>query len=545
MRGALIHGVLLAVMLVYGYRTWTRDKTVQPNVGNVVLWDKSEADLASIEYRSPKKIVKIERKAEGYWWGADTTIETKAKPPKPDANAAGSGAGSGSAGSAAGSGSAGSAAGSGSGAGSGSAAPPEPPTIEEEETGRKVREFPLGETGEKLVKAYASARALRDLGKPNEAAKKDYKLGTKPANIVTMKDGKDVSTSSITVTFKDGSTRTFVLGGAVYGGSDKYVMDEKSGKAYVLSKDLLSGLEIGQSSLQLTDPRGFDATKIGSVTLDANGKSKSFARITTKGGADGNQQVKTWADPTTKKADQTAANFIDNANNLRPTEYAADLKIADLTPVMKLTYKDERGSLLGTLQLFKREKPGQLMEGQELDPANPPKGETEYYIVTEKTRVPAIVRKDTAQRAENDIETVFSGKQPEPKSIDPKGNPFGSMPPGHAAPPGAPSPTPPSGAPAPGGAPANPHGAAPGAAPADPHGHGAPAPAPAAGSAAKPAAPATKPAAPATKPAPTGATGGSAAAPATKPAAPATKPAAPTGSATKPPTPPAPPPPSQ
>ena len=27
MRGALIHGVLLAVMLIYGYRTWTRDKT--------------------------------------------------------------------------------------------------------------------------------------------------------------------------------------------------------------------------------------------------------------------------------------------------------------------------------------------------------------------------------------------------------------------------------------------------------------------------------------------------------------------------------------
>ena len=44
MRGALIHGVLLAVMLVYGYRTWTRDKTVQPNVGNVVRrWSFNQA----------------------------------------------------------------------------------------------------------------------------------------------------------------------------------------------------------------------------------------------------------------------------------------------------------------------------------------------------------------------------------------------------------------------------------------------------------------------------------------------------------------------
>ncbi len=50
MRGALVHGILLAVMLVYGYRTWTRDKTVKPDVGQVVLWDKTDADLVSIEY---------------------------------------------------------------------------------------------------------------------------------------------------------------------------------------------------------------------------------------------------------------------------------------------------------------------------------------------------------------------------------------------------------------------------------------------------------------------------------------------------------------
>jgi len=489
MRGALIHGILLAVMLIYGYRTWTRDKTVQPNVGDVVLWNKTEGDLVSIEYTSPKKTVKLEKKPAGYWWGTDTTVETKVLPPKTPPAGAGSAAGSGagSAGSAAGS-----AAGSGAGSGKGSAAAPEPVVVEEEETGRKMREFPLGETADKLVQAYVSARALRDLGKPNDAAKKDYKLDDKPTDIVTMKDGKKVSTSAITVRFKDGSSRTFNVGGSVYGGSDKYVMDTTSGKAYVFSKDLLSGLEIGESSLHLLDPRGFDAAKIGSVTIDAAGKSKTVERMTTKGGADGNQEVKTWGDPATKKADQTAANFVDNANNLRPTEYASNLKIGDLTPVLKLTYKDERGALLGTLQLFRREKPGTLPEGQELDPANPPKSETEYYIVTEKTRVPALVRKDTAQRSEQDIETVFSGKQPEPKSaVDPHGNPFGPNAPkpdlhpgaGSAAGPGLP------GMPGPG-APGSSIPGAPGS-PANPHagmpGMGAPgAPAPGAGSAAAP-----------------------------------------------------------
>ena len=476
MRGAIVHGALLAVMLIYGYRTWTRDKTVQPDLGEVVLWDRPEADLVSVEYTADKKIVKLERKGTGadtYWWGLDTTIEKKPKPtpPKP------ADAGSGSAGSAA--------AGSGSGSGSGSAAPP--PPIEEEEVGRKTHEFPLGEAGDKLIKGYAAARALRDLGTPNEAARKDYKLD-------------EPKKTKITVTFKDGA-RTFMIGGSVYGGSDKYAVDEKSGKAFVLSKDLVSGLEIGESSLHLTDPRGFDAAKIDSVTLDADGKSKTLVRVTSTGtGSAEGQQIKGWGDADTKKPNQTYANYIDNANNLRPTEYQADVKPADLKPVVKLTYKDERGGQLGTLTVYKHEKPGVLPEGAELDPANPPKGETEYFIMTEKTRVPALVRKDTAQRTESDIETVFSGKEPPPTatgsggpvhSIDPHGNPFGKgpLPPiqPHGAPPPIPTPPPGGAPPAPGPAPKGPALApalAPGAAPkapaAAPSAPKSPAPAPAA-----------------------------------------------------------------
>ena len=86
MRGALIHGVLLAVMLVYGYRTWTRDKTVQPDRGAVVLWDKAEADLASVEYQSERKIVRLEQRSDAtgrYWWGIETTIEKRPKPEGP------------------------------------------------------------------------------------------------------------------------------------------------------------------------------------------------------------------------------------------------------------------------------------------------------------------------------------------------------------------------------------------------------------------------------------------------------------------------------
>ncbi len=481
MKGAIIHGILLVVMLVYGYRTWTRETSTGPDLGSVVLWDKSDPDLVSIELASETKIVKLERKTAGetFWWGSDTTITKTPKPVPPPPTDAGSGAGSGSAGSAAGSaagsGSAGSGSAAGSGAGSGSAATPPPEMVET----RKTRQFPLGDTGDKLVASFTAARAMRDLGKPTDEAKKDYKLT----------DAK----TTLTITFKDGP-QTFLVGGSVYGGADRYVLDQKSGKAYVMSKDLISGLEVGESSLHLTDPRGFDVTKIESVTIDAGGSMTAPAKtaVRVQAGAEG-QQVKTWGDSATKKPNQTLANFIDNVNNLRPTEYAADLKFADLKPIVTITYKDARGAVLGTLALYKHTKAPTPPEGAEAPPANPMAVETEYFIVTPRTRVAAIVRKDTAERAEQDVPTVFSDKQVD--SVDPKGNPFGKVPPGALDPHGGHG-----GAMPPGG----PGSAAPAPTPAPPPpatGSAAPAvTAPATKPAAKPAAPAPKVE---TKPAPT------------------------------------------
>jgi hypothetical protein len=514
MRGALIHGVLLVVMLVYGYRTWTRDKTVQPDFGAVVLWERSESDLTALELKTDNKIVKLERRGQGgesYWWGIETNIERKPKPktpepPKPADAGSGSGAGSGSDAKAAD----GKPADAGSGAGSGSAA--KPPAVAEEET-RKTHEFPIGEAADNLIKAYTKARAMRDLGPPSEDQAKDYKLN----------DAK----STITVSFKDG-TRSFLLGGSVYGGSDRYAQDQQSKKVYVLSKDLISNFELGDAALHLVDPRGFDLVRMETVTIEAGGKSKTATRVQAPG-AEG-QQIRTWGDPDTKKPDQTVANFIDNTNNLRPNEYKPDVKVADLTPVLKLIYKDARGNHLGDLILYKHQKPGELPPGADLDPANPPPSDTEYLIWTDKTRVPGVVRKDAAQRTEQDITTVFSEH---PTSIEPKGNPFGNtpLPPreppgagsgsaGPAAPgaPGAPAMPPGLTPPAPGG-PAKTDAPKPPAAPAAPGGPPAKAdapkpptpPAPSAPGAAKPA---TPPAAPAAKPA-------------TPPAAPAAKPATP------------------
>lgn len=471
MRGALIHGVLLVVMLVYGYRTWTRDKSVKPDLGSVVLWDKAEKDIVSIAYKGENREVKLEQRTgngETYWWGSDTQVtkQPKAVPPKPPEPTQGS-AGSGSAApaptpgsGAAGSGSAaGSGAGSaGSGSGAGSATPPEPPKPPEMEEVRKTREFPLGENGQKIVKSYAAARAIRDLGPLDDVKKKTYKL--------------DAPKTSITVTFKDGA-RTFQLGDAVYGNQDKYAMDDK-GRGYVLSKDMLTNLELGEQSLFLADARGFDAKKIEAVEIEGAGLKKSGIRMTTE--VEG-KPVKTWADGATKKPHPSLGNFIDQLGSMAPTEYAPSIKLESLKKVLTVTYKDGDGAKLGTLSLYKGDKAPATPPGAEA-----PKGDVEYYIMTEKSRVPAVVRKDTAQQVETNLPVILSEKPPEPGSVDPKGNPFGNAPlpkPGSGAtPPGPPGPH--------GGL--SPHGAD------DGHGHGAPPPTPPAppapplgGSAAKPA----------------------------------------------------------
>jgi hypothetical protein len=345
----------------------------------------------------------------------------------------------------------------------------------------KRREFPLGDGGDKVIKAFSDARAVGDLGKPSPDQLVDYKLATKdqvevrlaevkkeldaikaeddadkkkleeenkdkdpkdkkkPAkktdkkpdlqkkikDLEEQKKNADKPRTTLVVTFADGTKREFFIGGSIYGGSDRYVLDQKSGNAYVLSKDMVSHLEGGENSLHLTDPRGFDATKIEQVEVDWAGRKKVAKRVEAAG-ADG-KQVKTWHDTETGKANQPLATFIDNVNNLRPTEYAKDLKVDTMAPVFRVEYKDAAGGKLGSLSLYKVEKAPIIPDGVDFDPANPPKGEVEFYVVTEKTRVPALVRKDPAQKSEEDLPIVF-GDKAAPVAPKPGANPFGNVP---------------------------------------------------------------------------------------------------------------------
>jgi hypothetical protein len=537
MRAAIVHGVLLLVMLVYGYRTWTRDKEVKKTTGSVVLWNKADADFESIEYVSERKTTRLDRKAEGYWWGSETTTEKKPIPPKTDEGDEGSadeGAGSSGSGSAvaagsgsAGSGSAGSgSAGSGSaGSGSAAVAKKEEPKFEDVKV---TAEFPLGKSGNELVAAYRAGRALADLGVLTPELKEKYKLAD--------------SKNTLTITFKGGEKRVFAVGSTIYGGSDRYVMDPATSQGWVIAKDYVQPLDSGKPNLQLGDPRGFEEPKLEAATIEglgiSQGKTRKAALIET---TDAGQTQKTWGDAVTKKPDAVISSFLDTVKNLRPMEYNTTLKIADLTPLMRVTYNDGANAKLGTLTFYKRSRQGERPKNA--DPTLPVDSITEYFIVTEATRVAGMVRPDVGQRAEENLPVVFGDKPPPatptptgPDPHDGHGPDDGMHNPGGPgmSPPGGPGMSPTPGGMSPrGGTPPAEHG---GMTPVTPAGGSM---TPAGGSATKPAAggSATPSGGSATKPAAGGSTapaGGSATKPAAAGSGAATKPAA-TGSATPPP----------
>lgn len=263
------------------------------------------------------------------------------------------------------------------------------------------QQFPVGETADKLLASISKARALRDLGIVTDANKKDYKL--------------DDSKTTLTISF-GADVRTFTVGGPVFGGADRYVMDNASKHGYVLSQSIMQSLESGKISLQLADPRGFDNAKLNSVTVTAPGakpRTKTVSKITAA--AEGTS-AKTWGDPKTNKADQTMANFVDNAASLRVTEYKPELKVTELTEVVSFAYADDKGAPLGAMKLYKRSRvdtadaptpAAAALTAPAAPPTPTPKTITEYFIVTPKTRVPGLVASAVAEKTENDLTTVF------------------------------------------------------------------------------------------------------------------------------------------
>lgn len=339
MKSVTIHAGLLVAALVLAFFTWTSGNTPEADTNLVEIWDRDPARLVSVTFRSAVRTLQLERRS-----GADTTylwgIETTRQQPRvagPDSTARDS-----------------------------SAAPAAP-------SAPQVDQYPIGEQGTALVETLARLRAVRDLGKANADERAAY--GVTPAS------------DTLTLEFRGGERRILALGGSVVGGGDRYVLDTKAGRVYVLPANLVQPFEV-PTALRLMKLQNFEFDDVRGVVLRAGGTERVMKRAPTA-----EPPYVVWTAPGSDQPDQAFANFMGQFDALWVAKYRPDVKTDTLQNIVRIAFLSASSDTLGRLELF-RTRAG--------TPAT-------YFVRTTATVVPGEAYAPVAERIEQDVRTLFGG----------------------------------------------------------------------------------------------------------------------------------------
>jgi hypothetical protein len=379
-RGPVIHGALLLAALLFAYQTWTREETLTPLTGDVVVWAVPPPSIQAITLEAEGRVIRIERRSDAqgpYLWGLDTRIIEEYEEYKKGAPDASTQSGR-----------------------------PFAPV-----TRTSTREFMVSDKGEALIAHLSELRALRALGKLDEDKHALYELNDKTQTISVIHDG---------------GTRSLRIGGKVFGGSDRYALDPSTGEGYVIAQVVTRDLANGEAGMRLNKIHDYADDEVGKAIIEARGQKRTMVRITATD--DRGREGRTWADAQTPtKPDQTMANFLRNIDVLRPARFAPEEDVARLERVLRVEYQTRAGAPLGWLELYQQpiaagaEPGGAEGTGQtETPPGAPaavappstpgqpaPERRAAFLMRTELTRVLAGVPHTTASRIVADIEPIF------------------------------------------------------------------------------------------------------------------------------------------
>jgi hypothetical protein len=299
-RGPIVHGGVLAVALLFAWRTWTRPKAEPKRATEVTIWDGRAADVTTVEYAGDKRSARVERKSdagEPYVW---VTVERDKAVSAKDAAAAAA--------------------------------------LEPEKT---TKAFVGGKQADELLEQWAAPRAARALGKVGAERLKDLGLSESKDRLVVVSDGK---------------RRELRLGSKVYGGTERFVMDAKTSEVFVLSGGSLRDLEVGETSLMQRDLHRFTAAQTTGVLITAGPKTREVVRLK------GSEKTDEWADAgAPDKKDEAVGTWMTKVGQLRALDYVGDeatLRAADptappLEAVLRLDLRGEGGKALGYVELFR------------------------------------------------------------------------------------------------------------------------------------------------------------------------------------------------
>lgn len=403
-RGPIIHGVLLVAALLLAYQTWTREEVVAPITGDVVVWSIPAGEIQAITYEidvPEHRLVRVERRSDSegpYLWGLDKRTIEQYLPPDESVPDAGP-----------------------------DAERPLGPV-----KASNAREFMVGDKGDELFEHLSELRALRAIGKLDEDRRELY--------------GLHEGTATVSV-IHPGGTRSLVVGGKVFGSSDRYALDPDSGNAYVVAQVVIRDLANGEPGLRMSQLHEYVSDDVAKVVLQVKGQQRTLVRTTATD--ESGRESKTWADAQTPdKPDQTMANFLRNVDMLRPSRYDPELELSDIERVVRVEYQTAAGAPLGWLELYQRKAEaapaggdagesgaagagdaageaaaeegegageateataGEATAGEERKkPDRDGKKRPAFYMRTELMRVPAAVIYSTASRITEDVDQIFS-----------------------------------------------------------------------------------------------------------------------------------------
>ena len=196
--------------------------------------------------------------------------------------------------------------------------------------------------------------------------------------------GLDDSSASVNLRFVD-EERTVQLGDSIYGASDRYAWDRSTGRAFVLPGSLVRPLRIGSGALRERSVHHFQDVHVERVLVQALGRQREMVR---SGGA--TEAATAWSDPAGSRGpDLTFGNFMERVDQVAIAGFEDEVTVASLERVLRVEYVGSEDEPLGFLELFRRPEGG------------------DYYLRSERTRVPARTIQAFAERVEQDLSQIF------------------------------------------------------------------------------------------------------------------------------------------
>lgn len=210
MRGARVHGVLLAVAAAWAFQTWTRDEVREEDRNRALAWEQDTTAVVAVRYRSSEKEVVIRRReddAGAFLWGAQI-----------------------------------------------------------ENDGRDTLEFPVGAPGHTVTARLAALRVVRDLGPLSPEQEASFGLeGSEERIEVTFEDEERLLVLGDTTL---GSSHRYALEPTA--GDES----QAAGVGYVVPGDVVRPLAIGEGSLRERWLHHYPANDVARVRVTVGGAAE-------------------------------------------------------------------------------------------------------------------------------------------------------------------------------------------------------------------------------------------------------------------------------